>query len=91
MTESGTKVHSMALLLGGSKAWPKHKTLIRFGRVACQLTEGRCADLLNEVADGMKKAMIELEQYLERQPAFEAVGHAMLNQWAEGMQRSLAT
>ncbi len=85
------KQDSMALLLGGSKAWPKHKTLIRFGRVACQLTEGRCADLLNEVADGMQKAMGEIEQYLEREPAFEAVGRAMLDQWDQGMQRSLIT
>jgi len=83
------KQDSMALLLGGSKAWPKHKTLVRFGRVACQLTEGRCNELLQQVAHGMEQAMDEMQLYLQEHGHFETIGTAMLDEWKTGMHRSL--
>ena len=80
---------SMALLLGGSKAWPKYKTLMRFGRSACNLTEGRCNELLQQVAHGMEIAMSEMADYISANKAFADVGDVMLEQWAAGMARSL--
>lgn len=83
------KNDSMALLLGGSKAWPKHKTLLKFGRIACRLTEGRCRELLTEVAYGVAQAEAEMKTYMARHQRFNAVGSLMLKAWATGSKRSL--
>lgn len=83
------KSDSMALLLGGSKAWPKYKMLMRFGRSACNLTEGRCNELLRQVAHGMDVAMGEMTDYIKAHRAFAEVGEAMLEQWTSGIERSL--
>jgi serine/threonine-protein kinase HipA len=83
------KSDSMALLLGGSKAWPKYKMLMRFGRSACNLTEGRCNELLQQVTHGMEVAMTEMADYIKANRAFAEVGEAMLDQWASGVARSL--
>jgi serine/threonine-protein kinase HipA len=83
------KADSMALLLGGSKAWPKYKMLMRFGRSACNLTEGRCNELLQQVAHGMEVAMGEMAQYIRANSNFAEVGDAMMDQWRSGQARSL--
>jgi serine/threonine-protein kinase HipA len=83
------KADSMALLLGGSKAWPKHKMLMRFGRSACNLTEGRCNELLQQVAQGMDVAMAEMTDYIKADSVFAKVGKAMIEQWKSGTARSL--
>ncbi|WP_030131591.1 type II toxin-antitoxin system HipA family toxin [Pseudomonas sp. QTF5] len=83
------KADSMALLLGGSKAWPKYKMLMRFGRSACNLTEGRCNELLQQVAHGMDVAMTEMAEYIKANHAFTEVGEAMMEQWKTGVARSL--
>lgn len=79
----------MALKLAGSKNWPKHKLLADFGRRSCQLTEGRCRELLTEVADGMSKARVELVAYMQDHSSFEVVGMKMLDAWNRGPVRSL--
>ncbi|MGR2709122.1 type II toxin-antitoxin system HipA family toxin [Pseudomonas sp. ArH3a] len=79
----------MGLLLGGSKAWPKRKMLVQFGRSACNLTEARCTELLHRVHSGMNRAMVELSDYGSTHPAFEAVGEKMLAAWAAGLARSI--
>lgn len=83
------KSDSMALLLGGSKAWPKYKMLMRFGRSACNLTEGRCNELLQQVAHGMNVAMGEMAHYIRANRGFAEVGNAMMDQWKSGAARSL--
>lgn len=83
------KNDSMALLLGGSKAWPKYKMLMRFGRSACNLTEGRCRELLQQVAHGMDVAMIEMAAHIKGNSDFSNVGEALMEQWKSGMARSL--
>ncbi|WP_213941847.1 type II toxin-antitoxin system HipA family toxin [Pseudomonas sp. dw_612] len=83
------KTDSMALLLGGSKAWPKYKMLMRFGRSACNLTEGRCNELLQQVAHGMDVAITEMAHYIKANSGFSEVGEAMMEQWKSGVARSL--
>ncbi|WP_323167869.1 type II toxin-antitoxin system HipA family toxin [Pseudomonas atacamensis] len=83
------KSDSMALLLGGSKAWPKHKMLTRFGRTACNLSEARCNQLLQMVAQGVQQALGEMAEYSANHPAFAEVGAAMIEQWSAGLARSL--
>lgn len=80
---------TMALLMAGSKNWPKHKLLVEFGRRSCQLGEGRCKDLLEQVADGMSKARGELLEHIRHQASFEKVGSRMLSEWNRGVARSL--
>ncbi|MCY1466102.1 hypothetical protein D9M71_843440 [compost metagenome] len=79
----------MALLLGGSKAWPKYKMLMRFGRSGCNLTEGRCNELMQQVIHGMEMAMDEMGQYMKAHNLFAEMGEQMLEQWKVGMARSL--
>ncbi|MNZ97796.1 hypothetical protein D3C78_1170530 [compost metagenome] len=83
------KTDSMALLLGGSKAWPKYKMLMRFGRSACNLTEGRCNELLQQVVHGMEVAMVEMLDHCRTNRAFAEMGAAMIEQWRSGVMRSL--
>lgn len=83
------KNDSMALLLGGSKAWPKHAMLMRFGRSACNLTEGRSRELLQHVAHGMDVAMVEMRAYIKAHASFSEIGTGMIEQWQSGMARSL--
>lgn len=83
------KADSMALLLGGSKAWPKYKMLMRFGRSACNLTEGRCNELLQQVDHGIDVAMAEMADYIKVSSVFAEVGEAMMEQWKSGVARSL--
>lgn len=80
---------SLALLLGGSKAWPKRKALVKFGRLACNLTEGRCNELLQQVVHGMALAMVEMKRYMKFNPEFVEIGSAMLEQWRAGAACSL--
>ncbi|MHC8364617.1 type II toxin-antitoxin system HipA family toxin [Pseudomonas sp. ZT5P21] len=84
------KSDSMALLLGGSKAWPKYKMLMRFGRSACNLTEGRCNELLQQVSHGIDVAMVEMASYIKGNSVFANVGEAMREQWTSGVTRSLS-
>lgn len=83
------KADSMALLLGGSKAWPKYKMLMRFGRSSCNLTEGRCNELLQQVAHGIEVAMADMADYIKVNNVFAEVGEAMIEQWKSGVARSL--
>lgn len=80
----------MGLLLGGSKAWPKRKMLVQFGRSSCGLTEARCNELLGKVRDGMRHAMRELAEYRSTHPEFEVVGEKMIAAWEAGLARSIA-
>lgn len=79
----------MGLLLGGSKAWPKRKMLVQFGRSACGLSEARCNELLVRVRDGISRALSELSEYRTTHPAFDAVGEKMAAAWAAGLARSI--
>lgn len=79
----------MALMIAGSKAWPKHKILLQFGRVACGLSEERCAGLLEQVVDSISMAAVEMKEYMQDHPSFEEMGARMSKAWSTGMRRSL--
>lgn len=80
---------NMALLLGGSKAWPKYRMLVKFGRSACNLTEGRCKELVEQVIHGMDLATSEMRQYMRDNERFRETGQAMVELWTAGIARSL--
>ena len=83
------KADSLALLLGGSKAWPKRQALLRFARTACNLSEGRSHELLQQVEHGMAQAMGEMQVYSAAHPAFKGMAEAMSEAWKTGVARSL--
>lgn len=79
----------MALMLAGSKNWPKHKLLYNFGRISCGLGETRVTQLLEQVADGVSRAAAEMREHMENVDAFADIGARMLNAWDRGVRRSL--
>ncbi|WP_442110742.1 type II toxin-antitoxin system HipA family toxin [Pseudomonas sp. NUPR-001] len=79
----------MALMMEGSKAFPKHKRLAQFGRVMCGFTERAVGQILQEIADGISDARKEMVEYIESNPQFELIGTKMLDAWNAGVTRSL--
>lgn len=79
----------MALMLAGSKNWPKHKLLHNFGRISCGLSEARVKLLLEQVADGVSQAASEMRDHMKEVGSFANVGARMLNSWDRGVLRSL--
>ncbi len=79
----------MALMLAGSKNWPKHKLLHHFGRVGCGLGELQVTQLLEKVADGISKAASELREHIRNTDSFVDIGNRMLSAWERGTMRSL--
>ncbi|HDZ57247.1 MAG TPA: type II toxin-antitoxin system HipA family toxin [Pseudomonas xinjiangensis] len=80
----------MALSLAGSKNWPKHKLLYQFGRIACGLTDSQVTLALEQVADGISKAAVELREHIEHNEQFKVIGERMLAAWDWGTMRCLA-
>ena len=79
----------MALMLAGSKNWPKHKLLYNFGRISCGLGEAHITQLLEQVADGVSRAAAEMREHMENVDAFADIGARMLSAWDRGVRRSL--
>lgn len=80
---------ALALTLGGSKAFPKTKALLAFGRRHCDLTESRVKELLDEVAEGISRAANDLRTHIREHPEFAEIGNRMLAEWENGISRSL--
>lgn len=79
----------MALMLAGSKNWPKHRLLYNFGRIACGLSEAQVAQSLERVAEGVSQAAAELREHMNSTDSFTDMGSKMLRAWDRGMMRSL--
>ena len=79
----------MALMLAGSKNWPKHKLLYNFGRISCGLSEARAKLLLEQVADGVSQSAGEMRNHMKEVDSFRDVGARMLRSWDRGVLRSL--
>jgi serine/threonine-protein kinase HipA len=79
----------MALMMEGSKAFPKHKRLAQFGRVMCGFSERLVGQILQEIADGVSDARAEMVEYIGSNPQFEDIGTKMLDAWNAGVTRSL--
>lgn len=79
----------MALLLAGSKAWPKYERLQAFGRTHCGLSERRLKEAVERVVEGIATARPELLEYAKAHPAFETIAQKMVAAWDAGVARSL--
>lgn len=76
---------TLALLFGGSKAFPERKALLAFARQFCNISERRGKHLLGWVAHGLEATLPELQAYQQQHPAFSEVGERMLTLWKQGI------
>lgn len=76
---------TLALLFGGSKAFPERKALLAFARQFCNISERRGKHLLGWVAHGLEATLPELQAYQQQHPAFSEVGERMLALWKQGI------
>jgi serine/threonine-protein kinase HipA len=65
---------SMALTLTGSKRWPKWAVLEKFAKQHCGLNGKRIDEAVDDIETSAKITLPIIEQLIQRQPAFEAVG-----------------
>lgn len=80
---------TLALLLAGSKRWPKASALANFGRTACGLSEGTVRALMEQVGDGIATARHELLAHAEQNPGFKPIAERMELAWNTGRTLSL--
>lgn len=80
---------TLALLLGGSKAFPERKTLLTFARQFCNINERRGKRLLEWVAHGLEKTLPALQAYQQQHPEFAGVGNHMQAVWQQGIHELL--
>ncbi|MEB4590835.1 type II toxin-antitoxin system HipA family toxin [Candidatus Thiothrix sp. Deng01] len=76
---------TLALLFGGSKAFPGRKALLAFARQFCNINERRGKHLLEWVAHGLEATLPELQAYQQQHPAFGAIGERMQTVWRQGI------
>lgn len=79
----------LALTLGGTKRWPTAKALMAFARTHCDLTEAHARRLMAQVAKGVHTAAQEVGDCMDKTPAFQQVGAAMLEEWRAGLSLSI--
>lgn len=76
---------TLALLFGGSKAFPERKALLLFARQFCNIHERRANRLLEWVAHGLEATLPELQAYQQENPAFVAISTRMQAVWQQGI------
>ncbi len=76
---------SLALTLNGSTRWPHRQELQRLAETRCGLSPARVGQLLDRVATGIQETRVDVETYAAAHPAFQDVGHRMLQEWADGV------
>ncbi len=80
----------MALLFGWPEGLAQAQNADAVRSYARNLTEARCNESLQQVANGMQVVMGEMAEYWYSHLAFAEMGAAMIEQWSSGMERSLA-
>lgn len=80
---------TLALSLGGSKQFPDRKALVAFGRRACDLQEARVAALIDQVVEGVLRAVSAIQEYVKERPDFALTADRLQAVFHRGMKRSL--
>lgn len=79
----------LALTLGGTKRWPKHKALLDFALKQLNYSNEKARTIIGEVSEGIHFAADELLIYMDDNAAFRPIGTKMLNEWSKGIEHSL--
>lgn len=80
---------TLALSLGGSKQFPDRKALVDFGRRTCDLQAARVATLLDQVVEGVLRAVSAIQEYAKERPDFALTADRLQAVFHRGMKRSL--
>lgn len=78
---------TLALTLAGSKRFPERRQLVDFGRRACGLSEAKCREILERVAQGVGRAVDEIHQYMKKRQDFAPAGEALVRAFERGLAR----
>ena len=76
---------TLALLFGGSKAFPNRKALLTFARQFCTINERRANRLLEWVVHGLETTLPALQAYQHANPEFAEIGERMVTVWQNGI------
>ena len=84
------KNDTLALLLNGSKRWPKAEQLAGFGRQHCGLSSSSVRECMEQVADAISDTRLSLAEYSSESPGFsQTVAEPILDSWELGLSTSL--
>jgi len=70
-----------ALSLLGKKLWFPRKQLIKFAIDHCYISEKNANIFYDECIEAVRGSIIELRQYIAKNPAFETIGLRMIDTW----------
>jgi serine/threonine-protein kinase HipA len=79
----------LALMLGGSKAFPDRARLSDFGRRACGLSKRQVDEALERVRSGVQVAATELRRYIVEHRDFAQAGEHLIATFERGLRRSI--
>ena len=80
---------SMALTLNGTTKWASAKELQRLGETRMGGTPARVRQIFERVAAAIADTANKLRAYIKSHPDFEQIGNRMLQEWEQGIARSL--
>jgi serine/threonine-protein kinase HipA len=82
---------TLALTLNGTTKWPAAKDLQRLGEMQMGGSPAQIREILERVGAAISATTEEIRAYIHGHPAFDAIGHRMIQQWEEGAAVSLRT
>ena len=75
----------LALALNGDRRFPSRKSLMHFSRHACGLTNRRAAMIIERVAEGVRRASVEMTAYGLAKPDFGMAAARFAKTYEEGL------
>lgn len=76
----------LALELDGSKQFPSRKQLGQFGRQSCGLSSRKVEMILAQVANGVSRAVTDIQKYAGSNPDFQAAAEILSNVFSGGLE-----
>ncbi len=80
---------TLALALGGSKAFPDRDRLLAFGRRACGLAPARAAAVLQRIEHGVEASCDRMRAYAKEHPDFANPAEHLVAAMQRGLNRSV--
>jgi len=81
----------LALMLGGSKAFPDRARISDFGRRACGLSKAQVADVLVRVRSGVERTLAEIRDHIAEHDNFTTAGQHLVTAFERGLRRSIVS
>lgn len=75
----------MALEIDGAKAYPSRKQLLQFARQSCGLSKQNAETVLAKVAQGVEKALAEMQAYAASHPDFQGSADHFSRVFSDGL------